>query len=80
MERGGAAAPAADPTQQQQQRVEQPQDCMKCRVIGASVCLAAGAYLTLQHWAQPPTGRVHRAFMLAAAGGFCALGIARALL
>ena len=75
---GGAALPAAP--QQQQHRGEQRQDCMQCRVIGASVCLAASTYLTLQHYAQPPTGRVHRAFMLAAAGGFCALGIARALL
>ena len=80
---GSAAQPAPEqpPTApQQQQAAEERQDCMQCRIIGASVCLAASTYLTLQHYAQPPTGRVHRAFKLAAAGGFCALGIARALL
>lgn len=71
---------ATQPAAQQEQQAEQRQDCMQCRIIGASVCLAASTYLTLQHYAQPPSGKVHRAFMLAAAGGFCALGIARALL
>ena len=57
-----------------------PQDCMQCRVIGAGVCFAASAYLAASNYAVPPTGRVHRAVMLAAAGGFAALGLARALL
>lgn len=79
---GGAPPPAEQqqPPQQRQQRAAAPQDCLQCRVVGAGVCLAASAYLTAQHWAAPPSGRVHRAVMLAAAGGFCALGILRAVL
>lgn len=73
---GSGAAPAPPP----QQHPQAPQDCMQCRVVGAGVCFAASGYLTLKNYAQPATGRVHRAVMLAAAGGFAALGLARALL
>lgn len=73
---GGSAADEAPPPPAQQPQ----QDCMQCRVIGAGTCFAASAYLALSNWAQPPTGRVHRAVMLFAAGGFAALGAARALI
>lgn len=83
MERGsrdrvGLLASQQQPQQQQQQAG--PQDCMQCRVIGSGVCLAASAYLAMNNYAQQPAGQVHRAVMLAAAGGFLALGIARALI
>lgn len=79
-----AAAPQQAPQPQQLERQQQaaaPQDCMQCRVIGTGVCLAASAYLAAGNYAAPVgTGRAHRAVMLFAAGGFLALGIARAML
>ena len=55
------------------------QDCISCRVTGTVVCLSLSAYLTLQTYARPPTSPAHRIFSLAFAGGFAAIGIARAL-
>lgn len=69
----------SSPEQQQAPPAAPQQDCMQCRVIGAGVCFAASAYLTASNYAVPPSGRVHRAVMLAAAGGFAAMGLARAL-
>ncbi len=54
-------------------------DCWKCRVTGTAVCLGASAYLLAQNYAQPSASRVHRMFTLLFAGGFAALGVARAL-
>lgn len=95
MDTSGVASAASSAAAQQQQvqqpgnsqQPEQPappgdrqQDCLQCRMIGTGVCLAASAYLLVSNWAQPPVGRTHRAVMLGAAGGFLALGIARALI
>lgn len=76
----GSSSAGGPPTPSQQPPQQPQKDCLQCRVVGAGVCLAASAYLTAQHYASPPSGRVHRAVMLAAAGGFCALGILRAVL
>jgi hypothetical protein len=57
-----------------------PKDCLQCRVVGSGVCLAASAFLVAHNYAAQPAGPVHRAVMLAAAGGLLALGVARALL
>jgi hypothetical protein len=82
------SSPPASPAQQQQQQLPGsgpgpgPKDCLACRLTGTVVCLGASAYLAAHHYRQPPvsTGPAHRAAMLAAAGGFLALGIARALI
>lgn len=58
----------------------EPKDCMQCRVVGSGVCLSASAYLVAHNYAAQPAGPVHRAVMLAAAGGLLALGIARAVI
>lgn len=71
---------AGSSAQRSQQAQQQPKDCLQCRVVGTGVCLAASAYLAVSNWAQPPTGRAHRAVMLGAAGAFLAVGIARALI
>ncbi|KAL4859011.1 hypothetical protein ACK3TF_000802 [Chlorella vulgaris] len=86
MERPDCGTPAQQQRQDQQQQQQQdqqpanPKDCLQCRVIGTGVCVAASAYLAVHNYGQPPAGPVHRAVMLAAAGGFLALGIARAIL
>lgn len=54
-------------------------DCLSCRITGTAVCLGLSAYLTVQTYARPPTSPAQRTFTLAFAGGFAALGIARAL-
>lgn len=54
-------------------------DCTACRVTGTGVCLGLSAYLTAQTYARPPASTAHRIFTLAFAGGFAALGVARAL-
>jgi len=54
-------------------------DCLSCRITGTVVCLGLSAYLTLQTYARPPTSPTQRIFSLAFAGGFAALGIARAI-
>ena len=56
------------------------QDCMSCRVTGTVVCLSLSAYLAIQNYARPSSSPAHRAFTMAFAGGFAALGIARALI
>lgn len=56
------------------------QDCLSCRVTGTVVCLGLSAYLAAQNYARPSSSPAHRAFTLAFAGGFAALGIARALI
>ena len=57
--------------------------CLSCRITGTAVCWSVGAYLAAQQYAAPApplgAGRLHRAVMLAAAGGFLVLGAARAL-
>ena len=75
----------SSPAQRQQQLPGSgpgPKDCLACRLTGTVVCLGASAYLAAHHYGQPTasTGPAHRAVMLAAAGGFLALGIARALI
>lgn len=61
------------------------QSCLTCRVIGTTVCLGLSAHLV--HTASQQTSGHHamgspmsRAFILAFAGGFAALGVARALI
>jgi hypothetical protein len=54
-------------------------DCLSCRITGTVVCLGLSAYLTLHTYAKPPTSPAQRIFTLAFAGGFAALGVARAL-
>ena len=82
----GGSNPAASPALQEQQQSPGsgpgPTDCLACRLTGTVVCLGACAYLAAHHYGQAPasTGPAHRAVMLAAAGGFLALGIARALI
>ncbi|KAL4424354.1 hypothetical protein ABPG75_001655 [Micractinium tetrahymenae] len=68
--------------QQQAGEQQQPVDCLRCRVVGTGVCLAASAYLAASNWAALPgsTGKAHRVVMLGAAAGFLALGIARAVI
>ena len=55
-------------------------DCLGCRVTGTVVCLGVSAYLTAHHYAAPSPSPVHRAVMLAVAGGFAAMGVVRAAL
>jgi hypothetical protein len=82
----GGSSPPATPAQQQQKQSAGsglgPKDCLACRLTGTLVCLGASAYLAAHHYGQAPasTGPAHRAVMLAAVGGFLALGIARALI
>jgi hypothetical protein len=64
---GGAPAP------------RRPADCLSCRVTGSVVCGALSAYLLAQHYARPSASPIHQRVTLAMAGGFAALGIARAL-
>jgi hypothetical protein len=54
-------------------------DCLSCRITGTVVCLGLSAYLTAQTYARPPTSPTQRIFTFAFAGGFAALGIARAI-
>lgn len=78
-----AASAQQQPRQQQPAGAQQQgDDCLRCRVVGTGVCLAASAYLALSNWAAlaGSTGRAHRAVMLGAATGFLALGVARALI
>jgi hypothetical protein len=79
VERGSGVGVEPPASVQQPEHQQQQADCMQCRVVGSGVCLAASAYLVMHNFAQQPASRVHRAVMLAAAGGFLALGIARAL-
>lgn len=62
-----------------QERARAATDCTACRVTGTVVCLGLSAYLAAQAYARPPVSPAHRAFTLAFAGGFAALGVARAL-
>ena len=56
-----------------------PVDCLSCRVIGTTVSFGASAFLIFHlNGAKPPVG-LHRAMMIAFAGGFAALGVARAI-
>lgn len=55
-------------------------DCLSCRVTGTAVSLFISAYLLAQTYAQPAVySPMHHRVMLAAAGGFAALGVVRAL-
>jgi hypothetical protein len=60
-------------------RAEARPDCLSCRVTGTIVCLALSASTAVQHYARPAASPITRALTLAAAGGFAALGVARAL-
>ena len=54
-------------------------DCMSCRLIGTTVSLGASVYLlAFVYGPKSPVG-LHRNMTLAFAGGFAALGLARAL-
>lgn len=58
--------------------------CLTCRVIGTTVCLGLSAYFvqaSSKHSGMHPVGAspMSRVFILACAGGFAALGVARAL-
>ena len=55
-------------------------DCLSCKVVGTTVCLGLSGYLTLSTYARPPSSPTQRILTLAVAGGFAALGIARAFL
>mmetsp|Transcript_14032 Transcript_14032/g.36031 ORF Transcript_14032/g.36031 Transcript_14032/m.36031 type:complete len:83 (+) Transcript_14032:254-502(+) len=54
-------------------------DCLTCRTIGTLVPLSCTAYLLSGLAGIPRANRLHRACVLAAGGGFAALGVARAL-
>jgi hypothetical protein len=56
------------------------EDCWRCRAVGTVVCIGASAYLTAQNFANPPASRAQRIFTFMFAGGFAALGFARAII
>ena len=53
-------------------------DCMACRVSGTVVALSCSAFLTRQLYKHPPPVGVHRAAIIAFAGGFAVMGALRA--
>jgi hypothetical protein len=60
------------------------QSCQSCRMIGTTVCLGVSGHLVYTSCSQRGVGPVaarplYRVFVLACAGGFAALGVARAL-
>jgi len=64
---------------------EKYQSCLSCRVIGTTVCLGVSAHLVYSSTQRRGVGPMaaspmSRAFILAFAGGFAALGVARAVL
>ena len=63
---------------------EKSQSCLTCRMIGTTVCLGVSAHLVYSSTKQRGVGPMaaspmSRAFVLAFAGGFAALGVARAV-
>lgn len=53
--------------------------CLSCKIIGTTVSLGASGYLLQTVYSSKPPIGFHRVLMLAFAGGFAALGVARAL-
>lgn len=73
----GASAPLASPSASPAPPSPSRTDCLPCRVSGVAVC-SLGAAVMLSK-ARRAEGAGHRAIGFAMAGGFAALGIARAL-
>jgi hypothetical protein len=56
------------------------EECLSCRTLGTVVPLGCAVYLVNGVQGIPRVQRVHRAFVMALAGGFAAMGVARALI